>query len=340
MKPVANPPNPWASTHVEWLGEPPEADLQVYEETSRSILTKNNSPDIPFRFSVNPYRGCYHGCAYCYARPTHQYLDFGAGSDFERKIIVKTNAPELLHRALEKPGWEREPIVFSGITDCYQPLEASYEITRRCLEVCVEVGNPVAIVTKGSLIRRDVDLLARLNEKAGVHVYVSIPFIDDDMGWAVEPHASAISQRFRALQILSDAGITTGVAIAPIIPGLNDSDIPRVLERAASLGAKRAFMTLLRLPAEVLPVFESRIREAMPDRADKIFNSVRDVRQGKLNESDFGQRMVGKGPRWKIISKLFKTQCARLGLNQKEGAGTAEDLKKQGPLQPSLFGDD
>jgi DNA repair photolyase len=339
MKQVNNPPNPWASTHVEWLGEPPEAELQVFEETSRSILTRNSSPDIPFGFSVNPYRGCYHGCAYCYARPTHQYLDFGAGSDFERKIIVKTNAPELLRHALEKPGWEREPIVFSGITDCYQPLEASYEITRRCLEVCVDIGNPVAIVTKGSLIRRDVDLLVRLNEKAGVHVYLSIPFIDDDLGWTIEPHASAISQRFRALQVLSEAGITTGVAVAPIIPGLNDSDIPRVLERAAAAGAKRAFMTLLRLPAQVLPVFKERVREAMPDRADKIFNSVRDVRQGTLNEASFGERMVGKGPRWKIISKLFETQCDRLGLNQTQGAGTAVGLKKQGPLLPSLFGD-
>ncbi|QDG50068.1 PA0069 family radical SAM protein [Persicimonas caeni] len=337
MKQVDNPPNPWSSTHVEWLGEPPEAELCVYEEQARSILTKNNSPDIPFCFGVNPYRGCYHGCAYCYARPTHQYLDFGAGTDFERKIIVKTNAADLLLRAFEKPGWEREPVAFSGITDCYQPLEASYGITRKCLEVCAKIGNPVAIVTKGSLIRRDVDVLERLNEEAGVHVYVSIPFADDEFGWAVEPHASAISQRFRTIQILSEAGITTGVAIAPIIPGLNDSDVPTILERAAELGATRAFMTLLRLPAEVLPVFEGRIRQVMPDRADKILNTVRDVRQGKLNESQFGGRMVGKGPRWKIISKLFETQCKRLGLNARQGAGVATELEKRGPLQQRLF---
>lgn len=339
MKPVENPPNPWASSHVEWLGEPPEAELKVYEERARSILTSNNSPDIPFGYSVNPYRGCYHGCAYCYARPTHQYLDFGAGTDFERKLVVKTNAAELLHRALREPSWQREPIAFSGVTDCYQPIEASYELTRRCLQECVEVGNPVAIITKGSLIRRDVDLLATLNDDAGVHVYVSIPFADDELGWAVEPHASAISQRFRTLQILADAGIVTGVAIAPVIPGLNDSHIPRILERAADLGVQRAFMTLLRLPAEVLPVFEERVRRALPDRADKIFNTVRDVRQGKLNEADFGQRMVGKGPRWKIISKLFETQCKRWGLNQRQGAGTAAGLTKKGPLQGSLFGD-
>ncbi len=340
MKPVANPPNPWATSHVEWLGEPPEAELKVFEERARSILTENNSPDIPFRYSVNPYRGCYHGCAYCYARPTHQYLDFGAGTDFERKIVVKTNAAELLYRALRKPGWQREPIAFSGITDCYQPLEASYGITRACLEVCAGVGNPVAIITKGSLIRRDVDVLGDIAAKAGVHVYVSIPFADDELGWAVEPHATAISQRFRTLQILAAAGISTGVAVAPVIPGLNDSHIPRVLERAADAGADRAFMTLLRLPAEVLPVFEGRVRQAMPERADKIFNTVRDVRQGKLNEAAFGRRMTGKGPRWQIISKLFETQCKRLGLNQRQGAGTAAELQKKGPLQASLFGDD
>ncbi|MFW5966066.1 MAG: PA0069 family radical SAM protein [Persicimonas sp.] len=339
MKSIQNPPNPWASNHVEWLGEPPEAELKVYEEESRSILNENNSPDIPFRYSVNPYRGCFHGCAYCYARPTHQYLDFGAGTDFERKIVVKKNAPELLRRELERPGWEREPITFSGVTDCYQPLEASYELTRGCLEACLKVGNPVAIVTKGSLIRRDVELLADLSREAGVHVYLSIPFADDDLGWAIEPHASAISQRFRTLEVLAEAGVVTGVALAPVIPGLNDSDIPRVLERAKECGATRAFMTLLRLPAEVLPVFEQRVREELPDRADRIFSSVRQVRGGDLNESEFGRRMVGRGPRWEIISKLFDQQCDRLGLNRHRGAGTARGLTKKGPLQPSLFDD-
>lgn len=339
MKPVSNPPNPWASSHVEWLGEPPEAELKVYEESARTILTQNKSPDIPFRFSVNPYRGCYHGCAYCYARPTHQYLDFGAGSDFERKIVAKINAPILLRRAFERPDWEREPVTFSGITDCYQPLEASYELTRRCLQVCAEMGNPVGIITKGSLIRRDVDLLVEIAQRAAVHVYVSIPFADDATGWAIEPHASGISQRFRTLQILSDAGIYTGVAVAPVIPGLNDSDIPAILERAADCGAQRAFMTLLRLPAEVLDVFEQRVREAVPGRADKIFSAVRQVRDGQLNEAGFGRRMTGKGPRWRIISKLFETQCKRLGLNERVGAGASEGLKKAGPLQPSLFDD-
>ncbi len=339
MKPISNPPNPWATNQVEWLGEPPQAELKVYEERARSILNTNDSPDIPFGFSVNPYRGCYHGCAYCYARPTHQYLDFGAGTDFERKIVVKKNAPDLLRRAFEKPGWEREPVVFSGVTDCYQPLEASYELTRGCLEVCEAIGNPVAIVTKGSLIRRDVELLASLAERAGVHVYMSIPFADDALGWAVEPHASAISQRFRTLEVLSEAGVECGVALAPVIPGLNDSDIPAVLERAAACGATRAFMTLLRLPAEVLPVFEERVRRELPERADKIFSTVRDVRSGGLNNADFGQRMVGKGPRWKIISSLFETQCNRLGLDARQGAGTAAGLTKKGPLQGSLFGE-
>ena len=337
MKPISNPPNPWASGHVEWLGEPPEAELKVYEERARSILSTNESPDIPFRHGVNPYRGCYHGCAYCYARPTHQYLDFGAGTDFERRIVVKTNADRLLRRAFEKSGWQREPVAFSGVTDCYQPLEASYELTRRCLEVCAEFGNPVCIITKGALVRRDVDLLGDIADKADAHVYLSIPFADDDLGWAIEPHASAISQRFRTLEILSKAGISTGVAVAPIIPGLNDSHIPEILERAADCGARRAFRVLLRLPAQVLPVFEERVRKALPERADKIFNAVREVRQGELNDSEFGQRMVGKGPRWQIIASLFDTQCDKHGFNQRGELGEAQSLQKAGPLQASLF---
>lgn len=337
MKPVANPKNPWHSQHVEWLGEPPEAELKVYEERARSILAQNDSPDVPFRYSVNAYRGCFHGCVYCYARPTHQYLDFGAGTDFERKIVVKTNAPGLLRAALSKPGWEREPITFSGVTDCYQPLEATYELTRRCLEVCREFGNPVAIITKGSLIRRDADVLADIARTAGAHAYVSIPFRDDATGWAVEPHASAISQRFKTLRLLTEAGVTTGVAIAPVIPGLNDSHIPEILERAAEAGATRAFIVLLRLPAELAEVFEVSIRQAMPDRADRILNAVREMRGGKLNNARFGSRMTGDGPRWQIIRSLFHTTCKRLGLNDHVGAGSAVGLEKAGSLQGSLF---
>jgi len=230
---ISNPPNPWESVHAEWLGEPPEAELEVYEEEAKSIISENDSPDVGFRFSVNPYRGCFHACAYCYSRPTHQYLGWGAGTDFDRKIVVKVNAPELLRKEMMRRSWKGETLVFSGVTDCYQPLEAVYEITRRCLEVCVEFRNPVGIVTKGALVKRDVDLLSRLARESEAMVYVSVPFADDAAGRAMEPHAGLPSQRLETIAVLSEAGIRTGVAIAPIIPGLNDSDIAPVLARAA-----------------------------------------------------------------------------------------------------------
>ena len=315
-KRVSNPPNPWDSVHAEWLGEPPEATLEVYEEQARSIIASNDSPDIGFEHSVNPYRGCFHACSYCYARPTHQYLGFGAGTDFDRKIVVKTNAPELLRRELSRKSWKGGTLVFSGVTDCYQPLEAVYGLTRRCLEICLEFRNPVGIVTKGALIRRDADLLAGLAREADVTVYLSIPFADDPTARAMEPNASAPSQRFETLATLSAAGIRTGVAIAPIIPGLNDGDLAKILARAREAGATSAFLTLLRLPAEVLPVFEERLQAAFPDRAARIWSAIRQVRGGGLNDSRFGSRMAGTGPRWEAIENLFEIECRRLGLNQ------------------------
>ena len=187
---VSNPPNPWQSSHVEYLGEPPPVELQVYEEEARSILSENDSPDVPFRWSVNPYRGCFHACAYCYARPGHQYLGWGAGTDFDRRIVVKTNAEGLLDDALRRPQWRRELIAFSGVTDCYQPLEASYGLTRRCLQVCLRHANPVAIVTKGALVERDAELLAQIEARARASVFVSVPFADDGQGRAIEPYAA------------------------------------------------------------------------------------------------------------------------------------------------------
>ena len=339
MKKVSNPPNPWADGHVEWLGEPPEVELRVFEETARSILTKNQSPDVPFDYTVNPYRGCYHGCAYCYARPTHEYLDLGAGTDFERKIVAKVNAAELLRDRLYDPEWAREPISFSGVTDCYQPLEQSYELTRGCLEVCADLGNPVCIITKGALVRRDIDLLARIGESAPVRVFVSIPFADDEVGRAIEPHATVVSQRFETLEALSEAGITTGVAVAPIIPGLNDSAIPEILERAAEAGAQFAFHVLLRLPGPVEEVFIDRLRDSFPDRADKVLSSLRQMRGGELNSAEFGDRMSGDGPRWRIVESLFDTHCEKYGLSESE-RGSVEPLEGQGKLQPSLFDGD
>jgi DNA repair photolyase len=279
---------------------------------------------------VNPYRGCFHGCAYCYARPTHQYLDFGAGTDFERQIVVKTNAPELLRESFQKKKWRGELVTFSGNTDCYQPLEATYQITRGCLEVCADFRNPVAIVTKGALVRRDVEVLQRLQRDAFVFVWVSIPWADDDMGHTIEPGCTIASQRFKTLRTLADAGIDCGVAVAPIIPGLNDSQIPEILERAAACGASRAFHILLRLPAEVKDVFVARLREAYPDRADKVLNALTEMRGGRLNDPEFGSRMRGEGPRWQAIRSLFQTHCRRLGLNPRRPAVQETTFQRPG----------
>lgn len=337
MRRVSNPENPWLSTHAEWLGEPPEAELEVYEERARSIISENDSPDVGFRYSVNPYRGCFHACAYCYARPTHQYLDWGAGTDFERKIVVKVNAPELLRRELARRSWKGDTIVFSGVTDCYQPLEAVYGITRRCLEVLLEFRNPVGVVTKGLLVRRDAELLAALARQASARVFVSIGFADDAVARAIEPNAAPPSLRFEALAALSRAGVETGIALSPVIPGLNDSDAPRLLERARRAGATRAFLTMLRLPSKVLPVFEERLAEAFPRRAKKIWSAVEDMRGGRRNDSRFGSRMEGQGPRWEAVERIFEVEARRLGLDTGEAHATRPSSRRSPLRQRTLF---
>lgn len=314
MRPLANPPNPWSTGHVEYLGEAPSVELQAYEDDARSIVTENHSPDIPFRWSVNPYRGCFHGCAYCYARPGHQHLGFGAGTDFERRIVVKTNAPELLRARLEQPSWRGELLAFSGVTDCYQPLEASYRLTRRCLDVCAEYRQPVGIVTKGALVERDVDVLARLAEHGAATVFVSVPFADAADSRAIEPFVALPERRFRAMRALADAGVPVGVSVSPLIPGLNDHQVPAILEAAKAAGATRAFHVLLRLPAEVEPVFTERLREAFPLRCDKVLSLLRAMRGGRSNDPRFGSRMRGEGARWQLVADLFGKTARRLGL--------------------------
>ncbi|MEW6776308.1 MAG: PA0069 family radical SAM protein [Bdellovibrionota bacterium] len=316
IRPVSNPPNPWQSHHVDWLGEPPPAKLEVFEEHAKTIVSENESPDVGFRWSVNPYRGCFHACAYCYARPYHQYLDMGAGTDFERKIVVKVNAPELLRAHLMKKSWKGDPIAFCGITDCYQPLEASYEVTKGCLKVCNEFNNPLGVITKGILIRRDVDLLAALARKNLVSVFFSIPITDPKISRLVEPNVASPQQRFETMKVLSDAGVPVGISMAPLVPGLNESDMPELLERAKEAGAQYAFFTLVRLAREVRPVFEERILEAFPDRAKKIFSGIRAMKDGKMNISEFGERMHGTGVRWEAVEQLFQAHCRRLGFNQ------------------------
>ncbi|MGB8331771.1 MAG: PA0069 family radical SAM protein [Polyangiales bacterium] len=310
----SNPPIRFEAAHIDWEGEPPPADLSIHEEHAKSALSENKSPDVGFRWSINPYRGCFHACAYCYARPTHPYLGFGAGTDFERQIVVKVNIVERLRQTLEKTSWRGELVAFSGNTDCYQPIEAHYELTRRCLELCVSHSTPVAIITKGKLVRRDIDVLQDLQRNSGCRVALSIGFADDDQARAIEPYASPPSKRFETLRILSQAGIETAVGVAPIIPGLNDDQIPEILKRAREAGATSAFKILLRLPLEVRAIFEARLSEAFPLRCAKVMNAIRDVRGGQLSDARFGSRMLGQGARWAILEQLFATHCDRLGL--------------------------
>jgi DNA repair photolyase len=317
--PISNPPNPWASTEVQYLEEPPpEIKLEVYEDHSRTILATNDSPDVGFTWSVNPYRGCFHACAYCYARPSHEYLSFGAGTDFERKIVVKPDAPQLLREAFSKKSWKFETVVFSGVTDCYQPLEASYRLTRRCLEVCAWFGNPVGIITKAPLIERDAELLAAMRSN-GLHVTVSIPFWDAEKARAIEPYVATPQRRLRTIEALAARGIEVGVNVAPIIPGLNDQDIPRILQAARDAGASHAGFVLLRLPGSVKEVFEQRLRTNLPLQAERVLHRIRETRGGKLYDPRFGVRGRGEGAISEGIAMLFRTTARRLGLAIADG---------------------
>lgn len=313
--PIANPRNPWRAAELEYLDEAPDAGLKLYDDASKSILSENESPDLGFRWSVNPYRGCMHACAYCYARPTHEYLGFGAGTDFDRRIVLKREAASLLRAAFEKPSWRGELIAFSGVTDCYQPLEATYGLTRACLEVCRDYQNPVGIVTKSPLIERDLDLLVELAARTSLHVSISIPFFDERNARAVEPYVATPTRRFRVIEKLAAAGLAVGVNVAPVIPGLSDEDIPRILKSAHDAGAKRAHMGLLRLPGSVGAVFSERIRAEFPLRAEKILARIRDTRGGAMNDPRFGARHRGSGEYADVLHQLFRAHLARLGMD-------------------------
>lgn len=300
----------------EHLRDVPNRKIEYIDDDTQSIVSENKSPDIPFRYSLNPYRGCIHACAYCYARPTHEYLGLNAGLDFETKIVVKRTAGRLFREFLSRKSWRPESIAFSGVTDCYQPAEREFRLTRQCLEVAVECRQPVSIITKNALVLRDLDLLQNLSANNLVHVYLSITSLDPELARDMEPRTSVPKARLRAVRTLSQSGIPVGVMTAPIIPGLNDFEIPKLLEAAKDAGATTANYILLRLPLTVEPVFIEWLKRVRPNHAEKILSRIRESRGGKLNDSTWGGRMSGKGFIADQIRSLFKVFRQKYGLDQ------------------------
>ncbi|ADO73479.1 PA0069 family radical SAM protein [Stigmatella aurantiaca] len=333
-RPISNPPNPWASTEVQYLDEIPPSRLEVMEDHSREVLARNNSPDVCFTWSVNPYRGCMHACAYCYARPTHEYLSLGAGTDFETRIVVKPHAAALLRETFERPRWQGETVTFSGVTDCYQPLESSLRLTRACLEVCAEYRNPVAIITKAPLIERDLDVLQTLAREARLWVSISLPFHNPELARAMEPYVATPKRRLLTIERLAAAGISVAVSVAPIIPGLNDEDIAKVLASAREAGATRAHYTLLRLPGPVKDVFEERMRAKLPLRAERVLHRIRETRGGELSDSRFQHRMRGEGLYAETLSQLFHAAARKVGMRMSSVTETAPTTFRR-PTKPS-----
>lgn len=297
--------------------EDPNPRTVYLRDSSQSAISMNDSPDIGFRASVNPYRGCEHGCSYCYARPYHEYLGFSPGVDFETRIMVKPDAPQLLRKELASPKWEPQPIAISGVTDCYQPVERKLKITRGCLKVLAEFRNPVGIVTKNHLVTRDIDLLAELAAVQAASVHISITTLDAGLARKLEPRAASPSHRLDAVRELTAAGVPVGVLIAPVIPGLNDHEIPAILEAARAAGALRAGYTMLRLPYGVKDVFSAWLDENLPGSKEKILGRIRGVRGGKLNDSTFGNRMRGEGIFAEQVRQLFAVCLQREGLTDR-----------------------
>lgn len=319
---------------------PPQTTL--YRDTTKRIIAKNDSPDVGFTYSINPYRGCEHGCIYCYARPTHEYFGLSAGLDFETKIFVKTDAAALLRKELAAPKWQGELIAISGVTDCYQPAERKLRITRSCLEVLLEFRNPTALITKNHLITRDVDLLAEMAHYDGVGVSISITSLRNEIQRVMEPRTSVPAKRLEAVEILAKAGVPVTVMVAPVVPGLTDHEIPQIVEAAANAGARCAGYITLRLPFAVKELFERWLERHFPERKDKVLNRVRDLRDGKLYDPTFGVRMRGAGVFADQIEGLFDASVRKYGLNQKpsklkSNSSSFRKPPKNGQL--GLFGD-
>jgi len=339
---AANPTNRFVATSSERFedydpSEDPAPHTQLIPDASTTVINYNDSPDIPFTASINVYRGCEHGCAYCYARPFHEYLGFSPGLDFETKIVVKYNAPELLRKELESPKWKPQCIAMSGVTDCYQPAERKLQLTRRVLEVLLEFRNPVGIVTKNHLVTRDADLLAQLAKFDCAVVYISITTLDPELTPKLEPRAALPKMRLAAVKTLAAAGVPVGVMLAPMIPGLNDHEIPKIIEAAAEAGATSAGLVPLRLPFAVKDIFSDWLARHYPDRKENVLNRIRSLRGGKLNQSDFGGRMQGQGIWAEQLQQMFQVATRKHSLNQRDYRLSTEHFRRPGGSQLSLL---
>jgi DNA repair photolyase len=317
--------------------EAAQVETQVFKDTSRSVISYNDSPDVGFSASLNPYRGCEHGCIYCYARPTHEYLGLSAGLDFETKLFAKLEAPELLRAELQKKSWQPQTLVISGVTDCYQPIERKLELTRNCLKVLAEFRNPIAIITKNYLVTRDIDILKTLAEYEAAQVVVSITTLDAELARTMEPRASTPTLRLKTVEELAKAGIPVSVNMAPIIPGLTDHEIPALLKAAAAAGARSAHYTMVRLPHGVKDLFQTWLEEHYPNHKQKVLNRIKDVRGGKLYSAQFGSRMRGEGVYAEHIAQMFASCRERYGLNKKSTPLSTQHFCRQADAQLSLL---
>lgn len=337
-----SPPNRFERLHVEPDPDLPPAEqsaprTQFFHDASESLLTKNHSPDVGFNYGLNCYRGCEHGCAYCFARPFHEYLGWSSGLDFETKILVKLRAPELLRKELTARNWQPQPIAMSGVTDCYQPAERHFRLTRQCLEICAELRHPIFIITKNALVTRDLDVLSELARHRCIGVHVSVTTLDTDLAGRLEPRASRPQARLQAIRDLSAAGIPVGVMVAPCIPGLTDHEMPAILKAAAEAGATRAGFVTLRLPYAVKEIFCGWLDAYEPAKKARILDRLRALHGGALYRSDWNRRMSGEGPLASQLGQLFDVSCRRAGLTQAGLELSTSSFRAPGGQQLELF---
>jgi DNA repair photolyase len=337
-----NPPNRFERlAYLPILESPDDKEhavkTQYLKDASRSLVTYNDSPDVGFDASINPYRGCEHGCIYCYARPYHEYLGFSAGLDFETRILVKEDAPELLREELASPKWQPKVVAISGVTDAYQPIERKLQLTRRCLEVLAEFRNPVVIVTKNQLVTRDIDLLKELANFDAAAVCVSVTTLDAELARVMEPRTSTPANRLEAIRTLTEAGVPVRALVAPVIPGLTDHEIPSIIQAASEAGARHAGYVVVRLPHGVKELFERWLEDHFPDRKKKVLNRIRAIRGGKLNDPNFGSRMRGEGVFAEQINSMFELACRRCGIEFGAPKLSTAAFKRPARPQLSLF---